>query len=148
MQSLQYFIDYNSLPSNSSHNSSTNETLPEYKTYQEYKCPQTCSSFNDFEKSTYNCYNQNILLNIKKKEYKEYPRKVQKNYENQNYENKEIFYNFPAKENSQTFPFSFLQNELNYALFEQEKLFESVLKRSREIGSKIHEINSDISDLK
>ena len=126
------------MPSNSSHNSSTNETIPEYKAYQGYKCPQGYTSFNDFEKSNYNGCNQNLLLNSKKNAYRANGRKVQKIYETHHYQ----------KENSQTFQFSLFQNELNYALFEQERLFEGVFQKNRDIDHKIYEIKSDISELK
>jgi len=80
--------------------------------------------------------------------YLEYPRKIQKICENPIYENKEIFYNFSTKENWQTFPFTLFQNEIHYALLEQERLFETVFKANKNISSKIHEINGDISELK
>ncbi len=126
------------MPSNSSQNSSTNETTPEYKSYQDYKCPTSYNSFNDFEKSNYNGCNENPLLNAKKCAYREYGRKVQKISETHNYQ----------KENSQSFQFSLFQNELNSALFEQERLFEGVFQKNREIDNKIYEIKSDISELK
>lgn len=78
----------------------------------------------------------------------EYPRKIQKICENPLYENREIFYQFLAKENSGTFPFPVFQNEINYALMEQETLFESVYRKNREIQGKIQEINGDLSELK